>query len=64
MNTRYETGASLEKLVESADPALEALRHWGPGGLWDVWTTQRTFGGRHTGYAIVAGRKSPSGDGG
>jgi hypothetical protein len=33
-------------------------RIWGVPGLRDVWESQRTFQSKHTGYGIIAGRKS------
>lgn len=37
--------------------AIRVLSRWGPRGLRNVWTSQRIFASRHTGYVIVVGRK-------
>lgn len=39
--------------------AVGVISRWGLRGLRDVWTSQRIFASRYTGYAIVAGKKPP-----
>jgi SAM-dependent methyltransferase len=36
------------------------LKIWGISGLGDVWESERIFQSKHTGYAIVVGRKPTS----
>jgi hypothetical protein len=40
---------------------FKIARIWGVPGLRDVWESQRTFQSKHTGYGIIAGRKSSIG---